>query len=88
MTRVIVPPAVVELDGARVYILEVTERTWIRGEKRFLVTCMIEYAGYCSPKFTLDVASNEELKAKLQAEIAKMKLAILSGRGDAFFNKC
>jgi len=84
MTRVIVPPAVVELDGAKVYILEVTSRRWLDGKTHYLVTCFIEIGDKRSQVFSLDVTSNEELKAKLRAEIAKMKLVLVAGRTDLF----
>ena len=84
MTRVIIPPVLVELDGAKVYILEVTEHTWLNGRKRFLVTLFVEYNGFRSPIFTLDVEDNQELKSKLRAEIAKMKFIIMSGKHDIY----
>ena len=85
MTRVIVPPAVIELDGALVHILEVTEREWIDKTKHYLVTCYVEIGNYRSQVFTLDVTSNEELKEKLRVEIAKMKFMLLSGKTNIFF---
>jgi len=84
MTRVVVPPVLVELDGAKVYILEITKHEWVNKQKRFLVTVFVEWNGFRSPIFTLDVESNAELKAKLRAEIAKMKFIIMSGKHDIY----
>jgi len=87
MTRVIVPPFTVELDGAKVHILEVTERKWVDKKKHYLVTCYVEIGNHRSQVFTLDVTSNEELKAKLRVEIAKMKFMLLSGKTNIFFTQ-
>ena len=86
MSKVIVPPVVVEIDGAKVYILEVTPHNWIDKKKHYIVSCLVEWNGWRSHVFQLDVTSNRELKAKLKTEIAKMKLAILSGNTH-FFTK-
>ena len=84
MTRIVVPPVVTELDGAKVYILEITEHEWLNRQKRFLVTVFVEWNGFRSPIFTLDVEDNRELKNKLRAEIAKMKFIIMSGKHDIY----
>ncbi|MCD6487805.1 MAG: hypothetical protein J7K21_01085 [Desulfurococcales archaeon] len=86
MSKVIVPPVVVEIDGAKVYILEVTPHNWVDKKKHYIVSCYVEWNGWRSQVFQLDVTSNKELKAKLKTEIAKMKLAILSGNTH-FFTK-
>jgi len=78
--RVIVPPVELEIDGAKIYILEVTEREWIDKKKHYLVSCIIEYRNYRSQVFTLDVTSNKELMAKLKTEVAKIKLFLKSGK--------
>ena len=84
MSRVIVPPLVVEIDGAKVYILEITEHEWVDNKKHYLVSCFVEWNGYRSQTFVLDVTSNRELVAKLKSEIAKMKAMILSGNTQVF----
>lgn len=84
MSRVIIPPMAVDIDGARVYILEVTENDWIDEEKHYLVTCFVEYKGYRSRVFTIDAKTNAELLAKLRTEVAKMKLLIMTGQTHLF----
>jgi len=79
MSRVIVPPAIIELDGAKVYILETTKRKWLDGRIHYIVSCFVEWKGKRSQTFDLDVTSNEELIAKLKTEIAKFKLMIMTG---------
>jgi len=86
MRRVIVGPVVVELDGAKVHILEVVPHSWVDGKKHYVVSCIVEWGGYRSSIFSLDVTSNKELEAKLRTEIAKMKLMIMAGRTE-FFTK-
>jgi len=84
MRRVIVGPVTIELDDAKVNIIEVVPHSWVDGKKHYVVSCTVEWGGYRSQIFTLDVTSNKELEAKLRTEIAKMKLMILSGRTDLF----
>ncbi len=79
MTKVIVPPVSVEVDGAKCIILEVTERKWLDNKTHFLVSIVCEYKGKRSKVFDLDVTSNEELMAKLRTEVAKFKLMIMHG---------
>ena len=87
MPRVIVPPVLVELDGAKVYILEVTQYTTPLGRKCFFVSCFIEIGDYRTHVFPVPACSNDELKAKLKAEIAKIKLVLMSGRTDLLIKK-
>jgi len=84
MSRVVVPPIVTELDGAKVHIIEITSHDWVDGKRHYVVTCFIEWNGFKSKTFSLDVTSNRELEAKLRTEIAKMKLMIMSGRTEFF----
>lgn len=79
MPRIIIPPVIAEVDGARVHILEITENEWVDGKKHFIVTVFVEWNGYRSGVFDLDVTSNAELLAKLRVEIAKMKLQVMMG---------
>jgi len=79
MPKVIVPPAVVELDGAKVYIVETSKREWLDKRTHYLVSCFVEWRGKRSKVFNLDVTSNKELIEKLRAEIAKFKLMVLNG---------
>lgn len=72
--RITIPPRILELDGARVYILEVTRHDWVDGKTHYIVSCMVEWNGKKSQIFSLDVTSNEELVAKLRVEIARFKL--------------
>jgi len=74
-----VPPVEIQVLDAKVTIVEVRGYTSFAGERRYIVSCFIEWSGYRSPVFQLDVKSNEELERKLKVEIAKMKLAIASG---------
>jgi len=86
MSKVIVPPVVMELDGAKVTILELVPHEWVDKKVHYVVTCYIEWNGYRSNPLTLDVTSNKELIAQLKTEIAKMKLMIITGQTH-FFHK-
>jgi len=77
--EVIVPPISFNLDGAKVTIVGVVPYTNIEGEKRYIVSCQVEWRGWRSGTFQLDVADNRELERKLKVEIARMKICILSG---------
>jgi len=79
MSRILLPPFPSQIDGATVYILEVTARKWLDGQTHYLVSVMVEWNGKRSQVFSLDVTSNEELIAKLKAEIAKFKSLFYSG---------
>jgi len=74
-----VPPVEAQVLDAKVTIVEVRGYTSFTGERRYIVSCFVEWGGYRSPVFQLDVKSNEELERKLRVEVAKMKLAIASG---------
>jgi len=74
-----VTPVFTEVAGATVVIVGVVPYTTLTGEKRYLVSCVVEYGGWRSQPFVLDVASNEELERKLRVEVARMKVFIASG---------
>ena len=74
-----IPPVEVQVLDAKVTIAEVRGYTSFAGERRYIVSCFVEWGGYRSPLFQLDVKDNDELEQKLKVEIAKMKLAIHSG---------
>jgi len=76
--KITVTPVAIQLDGATVYILEVTGTQWVDGKKHYIVSCQVEYRGRKSNVFFLDVTSNKELESKLRAEIAKMKLQLFA----------
>lgn len=76
---VLVPPLSVEIDGARVFILEASSYNTLYGAKRHIVSCKIVLKNFATPVFPLDVANNDELLWKLKAEISKIKLLLLSG---------
>ncbi|RLE84494.1 MAG: hypothetical protein DRJ67_10465 [Thermoprotei archaeon] len=76
---VIIPPVAVNVEGARVIILEVIRYTRFDGAKRYIVSCQVEWGGYRSPRFQLDVADNAELERKLRVEVSKMQLMVVSG---------
>jgi hypothetical protein len=73
-----VPPAELEVRGAKVTVVEVHGYDWLDG-RRYLVSCFIEMDGYRSPLFHLDVRDEDELARKLAVEIAKMRLAVFAG---------
>jgi len=77
--EVIVPPISFKLDGADVTIIGVVSRDALDGGRRYIVSCQVEWRGWRSPVFRLDVADNRELRNKLRVEIARMKICILSG---------
>jgi len=74
-----IPPVETELDGAKVTVVEVSDYTTLSGEKRYIVSCIVETDGYRSQLFRLDVRDNEDLERQLRIEIAKMRLMITSG---------
>ena len=67
-------PRELEVDGARVTILEVlkTSTPWLGDE--YHVVVRIRLGGVTSKPFTIDVRGERELIEKLRVEIAKMKL--------------
>ena len=74
-----VPPVELQVLDAKVTIVEVHkyETPWTGSMYR--VSCFIEWGGYRSQVFHLDVKDNDELERKLKIEVAKMKVAITSG---------
>jgi len=81
---VLVPPVATHLDGAVVYILEVIKYRRFDGAVRYIVSCIVEYNGYRSRQFQLDVENEKDLKSKLRVEVAKMQLMIESGFTEPF----
>jgi len=79
VTKVIVTPIEARVDDGKVTIVEVTGYTRFDGEKRFIVSCFLEWEGYKSQLFHLDVKDGVELERKLKLELAKMKLAVMAG---------
>ena len=79
MTYVFIGPIKTELDGAKVTIIEVSKYISLDNKPRYIVSVQVEYQGYQSPIFTLDVEDNDDLIQQLRTEIAKMKLAIYTG---------
>ena len=77
--EVYVTPLSLSVDGARVTIIGVVPYESLDGERRYIVSCQVVWRGWRSPVFQLDVASNRELSIKLRAEIARMKIFVLSG---------
>jgi len=68
-------PFIVEIDGAKVYVLEIVPKRDIRGKEFYFVTVLVEWNGVRSKPFTLHCYTNDELITKLRAEIAKLKLS-------------
>jgi len=85
--RFIIPPYTFELEKARVTILEVTKVGIDERNYKYLVTLYVEFGGYRSKVFNLLVSNNQELIEKLRAEIAKMRLFILTGQHHLFLTK-
>jgi len=81
---VYVTPVFLELDGAKVTIVGIVPYETLSGDKRYLVSCYVEWRGWRSQTFQLDVATNEELTRKLRVEIARMKVFVLSGNTQLF----
>ncbi|RLE86017.1 MAG: hypothetical protein DRJ67_08145 [Thermoprotei archaeon] len=77
--EVIVPPISFKLDGVDVTIIGVVPYDTIDGIRRYIVSCQVEWRGWRSQVFQLDVGDNRELRNKLRVEIARMKICILSG---------
>ena len=67
-------PMSFELEGCTVYILETIKTKRVDGSEEYHVTVKIKWNNIESKIFSLDVKDNKELKAKLLAEISKMKL--------------
>jgi len=77
--RIIFPGVVLDVDGCKVYLMNVIRTKNIKGEPRWLVSCRVEYDGRLSKQFFLDVGSNEELLRKLKTEVALFKVIVLGG---------
>jgi hypothetical protein len=77
--RIVLPGVALNVDGCKVYILNVVKTMNLKGEPRWLVSCKAEYDGKLSKQFFLDVGSNEELIRKLKTEIALFKVIVLGG---------
>lgn len=76
---VYVTPLTLKVDGTDVTIIGVVSKDTPDGERRYIVSCQVEWRGWRSPVFRLYVADNRELLTKLRAEIARMKIFVLSG---------
>lgn len=76
---VYITPLEMEMDGAKVTLVGVVPYESVTGKRRYIVSCVVEWRGWRSRQFTLDVESNRELEQKLRVEIARMKVFIASG---------
>jgi len=79
VTKVIITPVEARVDDGKVTIVEVVGYTRVDGERRYIVSCLLEWGGYRSQPFHLDVGDGAELERKLRVELAKMKLAVMAG---------
>jgi len=86
VTKIIVAPVEARLDDAKVTVVEVLGYTRLDGVKRYIVSCFIEWGGYRSQVFQLDVKDGADLERKLRVELAKMKVAVMTGY-TSFFTK-
>jgi len=84
VTKVIVTPIEARLDDAKVTIVEVVGYTRFDGERRYIVSCFLEWEGWRSQTFHLDVRDGAELERRLKVELAKMKLAVAAGHTSPF----
>lgn len=77
-TRSIVhlPPFTIDVKGCLVDILEALEHQAPWG-KEYTVSMRIRCGGITTRVFNLTVRNNDELKAKILAEIAKLKIMLL-----------
>jgi hypothetical protein len=82
--NVLLPPAVIEVDGCKVYIWNIIPTTNVFGRRRYLVTAQAECYGKMSKQACFDVANEDELKAILKKEIAMFKSIVLSGAHDVY----
>jgi len=76
---VVIPPVAIDVEGAKVIILEVIRYTRFDGATRFLVSCQVECQGWLSPQFRLDVKDERDLINQLRVEVSKMQLLLMSG---------
>ena len=72
--RIVVPPFTLEVEDCLVDILEVLKHEYPWGEKQFTVACKIRCGDVETKVFDLTVSDTRELKAKLLAEITKLKV--------------
>ena len=74
MVTVQIPPVSFAADGCLVHILEVLRSTAPDGNPLYHVALKIQCGPIESKVFNLTVKNNRELKAKILAEITKIKL--------------
>jgi len=82
--NVVLPPAVIEVDGCEVYIWNIIPTTNVYGRRRYLVTVQAKCYDKVSKQACFDVANEDELKSILKKEIAMFKSIVLSGAHDVY----
>lgn len=73
-------PVSVEVDGARVTILEILPIELPNGEKRYVAICKAQWRDITTRNFPVFFATEQEFKEKIRTEVAKVKMtAVVHG---------
>jgi hypothetical protein len=72
VTKVEILPKAFEYDGCTIYLLEVIKT----GTPEYIAVVAFEYEGMKTRPFSIPFKTREELRAKILAEIAKLKMYI------------
>lgn len=73
----LVLPVTLEFDGCYAHLLEILKHEYPNMPKQFTAVVSIECGDVRTRPFSLTCRSNDELKAKIEAEIAKLKYSLM-----------
>ena len=71
-------PLTMDVDGFKVHLLEVLKNTLPDGTPQYFAVVRIEKDDFSTRNFTIPCRSTQELKAKLMAEIAKIRYVMFT----------
>jgi len=74
---ILVLPITLEFDGCYAHLLEVLKHEKPNMPREFTAVVSIECGNIRTRPFSLTCRTNDELKAKIEAEITKLKYAIM-----------
>ena len=78
LEKIIVPPIRTVVDNVIVDILEVIKL----GDNDYHVTCIARFKDISTSPFFINATSNEDFRAKLKVEVAKLKMFYYLGGKD------
>jgi len=77
----VLPPIIIDVEDAKVEILEVVKYTLPNGEDRYHVVCRLYWRDIKTRPFFLDAKDMDDLRKKIEIELSKIKiLYIIGGR--------